>query len=220
MADLKNKTIMHEYGKQAVVITAEDLNVSPDNVQGVSIEGFSIAVRALLQNWRQGTVACKDRSQVTSRSNKKPWKQKGTGRARAGSPRSPLWRGGGVIFGPQPRTRTLVVSKAVKKNALKGLFLQQLFNGKIVALDWQLEGDIPKTAQAYKALKQAGLHTKKLVFFVDYNDYVTQASFANLANVSMLLYDQPNAYALADGECWVFLQKDNNVFKDMVSAWL
>ena len=61
---------------------------------------MAIYVRALLQNWRQGTVACKGRSDV-SYSNKKPWKQKGTGRARAGSARSPLWRGGGVIFGPQ-----------------------------------------------------------------------------------------------------------------------
>ena len=67
---------------------------------------MSIYIRSLLQNWRQGTVACKGRSDV-GYSNKKPWKQKGTGRARAGSARSPLWRGGGVIFGPQPRTRVL-----------------------------------------------------------------------------------------------------------------
>src|SRR5690242_19063445 len=60
-------------------------------------------VRALLQNWRQGTVWSRGRADV-SFSNKKPWKQKGTGRARAGSPKSPLWKGGGVIFGPQERT--------------------------------------------------------------------------------------------------------------------
>ena len=64
----------------------------------------------MLQNWRQGTVACKGRSDVAF-SNKKPWKQKGTGRARAGSARSPLWRKGGVIFGPQPRTRTLTITQ-------------------------------------------------------------------------------------------------------------
>ena len=61
---------------------------------------FALWVRALLQNWRQGTVVCKGRSEVAY-SNKKPWKQKGTGRARAGSARSPLWRSGGVIFGPK-----------------------------------------------------------------------------------------------------------------------
>ena len=71
-----------------------------------------------MQNWRQGTVACKGRSDVAF-SNKKPWKQKGTGRARAGSARSPLWRGGGVIFGPQPRTRMLKVAKQVKKKCFK-----------------------------------------------------------------------------------------------------
>ena len=64
----------------------------------VSEVSFSNWVRALMQNWRQGTVGCKDRSEVGF-SNKKPWKQKGTGRARAGSARSPLWRKGGVVFG-------------------------------------------------------------------------------------------------------------------------
>ena len=58
---------------------------------------YAVWVRALMQNWRQGTVGCKSRGEI-SFSNKKPWKQKGTGRARAGSSRSPLWRSGGVIF--------------------------------------------------------------------------------------------------------------------------
>ena len=79
------------------------------------LTSFAIWVKALMQNWRQGTVACKGRADVTSRSNKKPWKQKGTGRARAGSPRSPLWRGGGVIFGPQPRVRKLSLNQGTKK---------------------------------------------------------------------------------------------------------
>ena len=70
----------------------EDLKTSP-----VAVSQW---IRALLQNWRQGTLATKGRSDVKL-SNKKPWKQKGTGRARAGTARSPLWRGGGVTFGPQ-----------------------------------------------------------------------------------------------------------------------
>ena len=83
---------------------------------------MAVYVRSLLQNWRQGTVGCKGRSDVAY-SNKKPWKQKGTGRARAGSARSPLWRGGGVIFGPQPRTRVLKAGKQVKKKCVKLNFI-------------------------------------------------------------------------------------------------
>src|ERR1700683_4830953 len=70
---------------------------------------YATAIRTLIQNWRQGTVGCKDRSEVAY-SNRKPWKQKGTGRARAGSLRSPVWRKGGVTFGPQPRVRELSIN--------------------------------------------------------------------------------------------------------------
>src|SRR3990167_8761361 len=82
-----------------------DLEVRSKNVANAT---FSTWVRVLLQNGRQGTVACKGRSDVAF-SNKKPWKQKGTGRARAGSARSPVWRKGGVIFGPQARVRKLSI---------------------------------------------------------------------------------------------------------------
>ena len=64
-------------------------------------------------------LACKERADVISRSNKKPWKQKGTGRARAGSPRSPLWRGGGVTFGPHARVRTLSVPSPVEEKCMQ-----------------------------------------------------------------------------------------------------
>ena len=105
-------------------VTAKDLGV--DGISGsVPSAAFSIWVRALSQNWRQGTVACKGRSDV-ARSGKKPWKQKGTGRARAGSARSPLWRGGGVTFGPQPRSRSLTVPKRLKRGVLRGLLLKYL----------------------------------------------------------------------------------------------
>ena len=88
-------------------VSLQDLNLDASQKK-VATVAFSTWIRSLLQNWRQGTVGCKGRSDV-NRSNKKPWKQKGTGRARAGSARSPLWRGGGVIFGPQPRVRTLTL---------------------------------------------------------------------------------------------------------------
>jgi len=184
----------------------------------VTVAGYSQCIRVLMQNWRQGTVGCKDRSEVAF-SNRKPWKQKGTGRARAGSLRSPLWRKGGVIFGPQPRVRTLDVSKKLKNKVFVSLFANFLDNKKIVSLNLEIN-DKPKTSIAFNALKEANLHNKKIVLFVSKDDYLTHASFANISKVRMLLYDQPNAYDLSHGDVWVFLNKDINVFKDMVNLWI
>lgn len=198
------------------VLTPSDLELSarsekPDNT------ALGNTIRALMQNWRQGTVGCKDRSEV-SFSNKKPWKQKGTGRARAGSARSPLWRKGGVIFGPQERVRTLKVSKGQKREVFYNLLLDKLDTHNVISLNWSAQ-ERPKTALAYSALKEAGLADKKVVFFVSTYDFITQASFANIPNVSMIFFDQPNAFTLAHGDSWMFLAKDSDLFKEMVGLW-
>ena len=172
-----------------------------------------------MQNWRQGTLGTKTRGEV-SFSTIKPWKQKGTGRARAGSRRSPLWRKGGVIFGPQPRVRTLKVSQEMRKRVLLSLLWQNLDNKNVIALNWNIAGDVPKTSHAFKALKESGLHEKQITLFVDSGDSLTHSSFSNISNVRMLLFDQPNAYALAQGDCWVFLAKDAESFKKMVNQWI
>jgi len=203
----------------AKVVKAQDIDLTEEQRGAVTNEGFSQCVRALLQNWRQGTVACKGRSDV-SFSNKKPWKQKGTGRARAGSPRSPLWRKGGVSFGPQPRTRTMAITKNLKRGACNSILWDFLDNNKVVALDWAAQEGAPKTAHAFNALKSAGLHTKNIVLFVSPSDRFAHASFANIPNVRMLLFDQWNAYDIANGELWMFLEKDREAFKGMVNSWI
>lgn len=199
------------------IITAADLEFTGSSEQ-VNMQAVSQYMRALMQNWRQGTVACKDRSEVAF-SNKKPWKQKGTGRARAGSPRSPLWRKGGVIFGPQERVRTLKVPKNLKKEVFSDLLANKLSREKVVALNWSFDQEKPKTALAYAALQQAGLAGKKVVFFVSTHDFITQASFANIPGVSMIFFDQPNAFVLAHAEYWMYLAKDSDLFKEMVHIW-
>lgn len=198
-------------------VTLNELGLTaPKKVNNV---GFSTWVRTLMQNWRQGTVSVKGRSDV-SFSNKKPWKQKGTGRARAGSPRSPLWRSGGVTFGPQPRVRKLQVNKQVKKQVLQDLAAMYAQNKKISALDWSISEQKPSTAQAYNALKQAGLLTTSVNIFLSVNDVLNFASFANIPNVRILFFDQANAFDLAQGDHWVFLKKDFDHFKNMVSQWI
>lgn len=214
----KKTTTAAEEAVLHTVITPADLSFSHEVDQETANVNFAQCIRVLRQNWRQGTVGCKDRSEVAF-ANRKPWKQKGTGRARAGSLRSPLWRKGGVAFGPQPRVRSLRVTQELKKNVFKTLLFNRLHNQQVLALDWALPHDAPKTSLAYKALKQSGLHNKHVILFVDAHDYHTQASFANMPNVSMYLFDQPNAYALSHGDCWVYLKKDNDLFKQMVDSW-
>ncbi|MFI5333094.1 MAG: 50S ribosomal protein L4 [Candidatus Babeliales bacterium] len=210
------KTLKNTATAQGAVSLA-DLNLD-GSLRKNDVAGFSLWVRSLLQNWRQGTVACKGRSDV-AKANRKPWKQKGTGRARAGSARSPLWRGGGVTFGPQPRVRTLTVSQKLKQGVLNTLLFNFVEKGNVRSLDW-VAGDVPKTATAYAALKQAALHTKKVTLFLPVNDMIAYASFVNLPNVQILFFDQANAYDLAASNCWVFLNKDFDRFKEMASRWI
>jgi len=96
------------------------------------------AIRVLFQNWRQGTVGCKSRGEVAF-SNKKPWRQKGTGRARVSSLRSPLWRKGGIIFGPQPRVRELSLNTKQKRLAFNNLLFSMLDKEAVYCLDFLLK---------------------------------------------------------------------------------
>lgn len=185
----------------------------------VSDKAFSLCVRSLLQNWRQGTVSSKGRSDV-SYSNKKPWKQKGTGRARAGTRRSPIWRGGGVIFGPQCRVKKLSVSKKVKKDVMASLINTFLHNDKIIQLYWILTGDKPKTSAVASVLREAGLHNKKLTVFLSRADVLTYASLMNIPYVTVLFFDQGNVFGMANCDYLVFFKKDLDSFREMVSQWI
>jgi len=216
----KRETGLKKSAGKVAYMSVTDLGVDEFLRKNASPIGFAIAVRALQQNWRQGTVSCKGRGDMVSRSTRKPWKQKGTGRARAGSARSPLWRGGGVIFGPQPRVRTLSIPKKMRRNLFNALLFDFLKDKSIVSLDWRVEGDTPKTAPAYNAIKETGLIGKKMVLFVPSNDVVSSASFANIPGVKVLSFDQPNVFDLADSDFWVFLKKDFEHFKEMVQPWI
>lgn len=219
MVRKQTKSAVSQEGAVHQVVTLADLGLQDAACETCSPASFSINIQALRQNWRQGTVACKGRSDVAF-SNKKPWKQKGTGRARAGSARSPIWRKGGVTFGPQARTRVLKVSKQERNGVFQSLLWERLAEQQVFALDFNHTGDRTKTAAAMALLKQAGLAGKKVALFVAPHDYQTQASFANIPEVNLYLFDQPNAYALAQGNCWAYLKKDDELFKRMVGVWM
>jgi large subunit ribosomal protein L4 len=196
--------------------TYSDLGVEWEQVDA-SVD-YALWVRVLMQNWRQGTVGCKARGDLT-RSNKKPWKQKGTGRARAGSARSPLWRGGGVIFGPQMRTRTLKINKKNKSRVSRQVMLELVKAGRLGVLDWSIDGDKPKTRQFVAALKQSNIDQKTITLFVDRTDFLVGLSVRNMMNVQTVFFDDINAYSLTANEQVIVLKKDVNLFKEMVARW-
>ena len=198
-------------------VTMKELNISSPE-KSATQQQFAVWVRSLLQNWRQGTVASKGRGEVAY-TNKKPWKQKGTGRARAGSARSPLWRGGGVIFGPQERSRKLTVPQKVKQQVIAQLIIDRIKSKNLIVADWTVINDRPSTSHAAKLLKQLSLDAVKVTLLVPTNDLVTYASFVNLPNVQIILFDQLNAYDLANSPVWLVLNKDFNAFKEIVGQW-
>ncbi len=113
-------------------------------------------------NQRRGTASTKIRKEVRG-GGRKPWRQKGTGRARAGSIRSPLWRSGGVTFGPRPRDYSYRIPKKAKINALKSVLTQKLEDKKIRVLE-KIDIPEPKTREAVKLLKQLNLEN---TLFID-----------------------------------------------------
>jgi large subunit ribosomal protein L4 len=207
--------------KKAAVVTALSLkDVGLDGARKAATpHSFSVAVHSLLQNWRQGTVACKGRSDVTG-STKKPWKQKGTGRARAGDVKSPIWRGGGVTFGPQKRTRTTKVTKAQKKHVMGTLVSQAIEQGIVKMFDWKLNSDLPRTREAFNVLKTVGATGKQTNVFLDAHDLITAASFANIPFVRIVFFDSANVYDLSDASHWIVFKKDVDSFKEMVARWI
>jgi large subunit ribosomal protein L4 len=184
----------------------------------ISPKTFACAIRALFQNWRQGTVKCKTRGELAF-SNKKPWRQKGTDRARVSSLRSPLWRKGGVIFGPQPRVRNLAVNKKQKQLVFNNLLFSKLEKSSVCCLDMELDKKTPNTKIANTALKNLGFDKKKVLVFLAFNDDASALSFRNLPNVNVLYFNEPNAFALSNADFWVFFKKDLNLFKEMIAQW-
>jgi large subunit ribosomal protein L4 len=141
------------------------------------------SVRAELAARRQGTHATKTRGQVRG-GGAKPWRQKGTGRARAGSTRSPIWTGGGTTFGPSPRHYTFKVNRKERRAALRSALSVHAGRGSIAVFD-PTAFDTPSTKQAAQLLADSGLTQPLLVVLTDEHERAA-LSFRNLARVSVL----------------------------------
>ena len=146
----------------------------------VSVSLMHQVVVAGLAGLRAGTHSTKTRGEVRG-GGKKPWRQKGTGRARQGSIRSPQWVGGGIAHGPQPHGHEMRVNKKMKRGAMRSALTDALQSGKLAAID-ELSFDTPKTSEAAKILAALELTGKVLLVLPEPQDAV-ERSFRNLSAV-------------------------------------
>lgn len=150
------------------------------------------AVTMQLANKRQGTHDTKTRAEVRG-GGRKPWRQKGTGRARAGSSRSPIWRSGGVVFGPHPRDYSYSLPKKVRRLALKSALSSKVLDNNIVVLD-ALTMDAPKTQEMVRIL--GNLKADKALVVTAERDVNVEKSARNIAGIKPLKADGVNVYDL------------------------
>jgi large subunit ribosomal protein L4 len=165
-----------------------------DDLFGVSAKQGVLhqAVVNFLANQRQGTHATKTKGLISG-GGKKPWKQKGTGRARSGSTRSPLWRGGGTIFGPQPRDYSYKLPKKVKRLALMNAFHEKLSSDEVVILDgFSLEK--PRTRDIVSILKSFNLQNKSVLIILPEKDDAVVLSVRNIPGVRVVRAADVNVY--------------------------
>jgi large subunit ribosomal protein L4 len=144
---------------------------------------------------RRGTHATKTRGMVTG-SGKKPWRQKGTGRARVGEVRNPLWRKGGTVFGPQPRSYEYQLPRKVEKGALRAALTQKLRDGAVTVVDALSVGEI-KTKAAAEMLRRLGIDGKTLLVDVKPEDKLS-LSVRNIEGVRLLPSNRVSARDVVD----------------------
>ncbi|MGB9642211.1 MAG: 50S ribosomal protein L4 [Candidatus Ratteibacteria bacterium] len=155
-------------------------------------------VVAFLANQRQGTASTKTRGEVSG-SGRKPWRQKGTGRARVGSIRTPIWRHGGIVFGPKPRDYSQRLPEKMKKLALRDTLQTVVVDDGLVLLDINETINNPKTKIFSEFLKKVGLHLVKVLVVLD-SGYEKKDTIVrcirNIENVSYCYAEQINPYLI------------------------
>ena len=149
-------------------------------------------VRAYLASRRRGTHKTKEKSEVAG-TRSKPWKQKHTGRARAGSRQSPLWRSGGTVFGPRPRSYAQKVNKKARKAALSGVLSQRLAEGRLLVLS-SLEMDAPRTKDFIARLDGLGVKGEKVLLVDGLENLNLHLASRNRPEVKMIDAGSLNAY--------------------------
>ncbi len=189
----------------------EKINIPGEIVgQKINSEIMYQEIRRYLASIRSGTHKVKDRSEVRG-GGKKPWRQKGTGNARAGTNRSPIWKGGGVVFGPTPRDYSFKLNKKVIKQSKMMALSDKFKNKKIVVLD-KLNFKNPETSKAAKILKKLKLDKDKVLMVFDNINTNEVKSFRNIGNVMIESSKGLNAYIILAADYIVFTKNSLDDF--------
>jgi large subunit ribosomal protein L4 len=176
---MANVSLFKQDGSQAGEVTLNDSVFGIEPNEAVVFD-VVISQRASL---RQGTHAHKTRAMVSG-GGKKPWRQKGTGRARQGSTRSPQWRGGGTVFGPTPRSYAYKLPQKVRQLALKSVYSAKVAENKLIAVD-ALEFAAPKTSEFAKVIAALSIERKVLVVLPNEGNAFAELSARNIENVKV-----------------------------------
>lgn len=176
-----------------------------DGVFGIEPHTFAVhqVVRSQQAARRAGTHASKTRGMVSG-GGRKPWRQKGTGRARQGSIRAGQWKGGGVIFGPNPRSYAFKVPNKVVKLAMRSALSAKMTEGVLYCID-SIEFEKPSTKQAAAILSSLGI-TGRVTVVVGNDDLNTLLSFRNIPKVCAITASEANTYDLVNNTAVLFTQ--------------
>jgi len=184
-------TMVAVYNREGSSVGEIELNDAIFNRQ-INTPVMHQAVLVYLNSQRRGTHATKTRGLVSG-GGKKPWRQKGTGRARAGSSRSPIWRGGGITFGPSPRSYSIAMPKKMRRVALLSALSLKNQEGKLIILD-ELNFDAPKTKEMSRVLNN--LDAVNALVILEEGNNNAALSMRNMPTVQAAAPDSINTYSV------------------------
>ena len=207
---MPNLALLNQEGSQVGDITLNDA------IFGVTPHQQAMFDAVLLQraSLRQGTHKTKTRTEVRG-GGRKPWKQKGTGRARQGSIRSPQWRGGGVVFGPTPRSYNLKMNRKVRRLALKSALSFKVLENEMVVLN-ELTLAAPKTKEMVAILNKLEADKKVLLVVGAENNHALLAA-RNIASVKVIPATKVNVLDLLDARKVIFTQDAVNHIEEVLA---
>ena len=189
----------------------------PESIFGIepSMAALHLVIKAHLANRRQGTASTKSRSEVNV-TKSKPFRQKGTGRARAGSANSPVWVGGGVAFGPKPRDYRQKLNKKLRHLALKSAYSIKASEEKIkVVEDFSLEA--PKTREIVVMLKALGVEGKTMLLF-GAKDEILNKSSRNIPTLKAVMAENVHTYDVMNSDVLVFMKSAVDKVKEVLES--
>ena len=207
---MTNCTVLDWQGKESGKLSI-DLNTAKEST---AVDLLHRAVLRQQAHSRQGTASTLTRSEVRG-GGRKPYKQKGTGRARQGSIRTPLRPGGGIVFGPKPRSYNLAMNRKERRLALRTALMNRIPDAKVIK-DFGTNLDVPKTSEIVALLKRIGINSsEKVLIILKQPSEVIKRSIRNLEKVKLIAADQLNVFDLLNANSLVIGEDALSAIKEV-----